>query len=203
MLTPERLAPSWCVALSLPPTVPLKYLPVTACPAPPLTLAVCLLQIPNARFWGSLGGLVKDGIMVSMGNTVEKREQYEPVPRMDTNLQAQGQGAPVIYGGDDAQGGRRSRRSRGATSGDVVVVVGPDGKKKKRKKKKGGEEGVEKIVVVDPVTGKKKVKRKVKKGEKDAKKQARGSKTGGEAQGVQVKKSKSKSKGGAAAASLE
>lgn len=165
-----------------------------------------LPQIPNAHFWGGLGGLVKDGIMVSMGNTVEKQE---PVPRMDPSLllQSQGPGGAVIYGDDlqpGAQDARRSRRSRGSASGDVVVVVGPDGKKRRKKKKPAGEGEVEKIVVIDPVTGKKKVKRKVKKGEKEAKeakKKPRGSKSGGE--GVQVKKSKTKSKGGPAAASLE
>ena len=82
-----------------------------------------------------------------------------------------------------------------------MVVVGPDGKKRRKKKKPAGEGEVEKVVVIDPVTGKKKVKRKVKKGEKEAKKKPRGGKSGGE--GVQVKKSKTKSKGGPAAASLE
>ena len=104
---------------------------------------------------------MKDGIMVSMGNTVEKQE---PVPRMDPSLllQSQGPGGAVIYGDDlqpGAQDARRSRRSRGSASGDVVVVVGPDGKKRRKKKKPAGEGEVEKIVVIDPVTGKKKVKR--------------------------------------------
>ena len=161
--------------------------------------------IPNVYTWSALGGLVKDGIMVTMGNTVEKQAQYEPVPRMDPSLLEAAAGG-VICGGEDVEAGGRglrgSRRSRGSSGG--VVVVGPDGQKKRKKKKKGagGDEAGDKIVVIDPVTGKKKVKRKVKKGDPKVEAKKKKKKKDSSAAASPVVKVKN-SKGGGGGASLE
>jgi hypothetical protein len=178
---------------------------------------------PNAHFWKTLGGLVKDGVVYTTGVTVEKSSHmYEPVPRMAAGapgLQAGGAmpyqqypGGVVVHGqpaqppavpeyspmqimcpptagpgmsveivvpstgqpmtvqipagavpnqpftvqvpasiaGTPGRGSRSSRSRRsGSTSRDT---------KKKRKADKE-----ERVVVIDPKTGKKKVKRRVKK----------------------------------------
>merc|ERR1740117_1279431 len=89
--------------------------------------------IPNAQFWGSLGGLIRDGISFTAGAEVEKPEPASNVGINDD----EGLSAPVLQS-QAAPDGRRVKRSPGG------------------RKKKPSQEG-EKIIVVDPVTGKKKV----------------------------------------------
>jgi hypothetical protein len=92
---------------------------------------------PNSEFWGSLGGLIKDGVVSTMGGHVEKIDSKVGINDVDRLT------APVLT----------------QVTTDHQSPVG----RKKKKKRKPSQEG-ERIVIVDPVTGKKKVKKKVKRG---------------------------------------
>jgi len=108
--------------------------------------------VPHAEFWLNLAGLVKDGIVYSAGGQVQKHA--EVMPRMDASNPGLHTG--LMAGQVVTSDGGRRRRSRGSGNG-------ADGKRRK-KRPSGGDGKGERVVVIDPITGKKKVKRKVKRG---------------------------------------
>ena len=129
-----------------------------------VVLAAALFVGARMRNSGSVGGLIKDGVSAAVHGS---GNQYAPVAHM--GQPQQGPRPPAMYGATGTMMPPGSYESQHMYVAAGSAEWNADGRRKKKKKKKsrvptGGDE--QRIVVIDPVTGKKKVKRKVRKGSK-------------------------------------